>query len=575
MVTLNYDVYQQQSEPVPIEVIVGYAEQYFADYIGTQVTITDGEGNETQYDFLPYLVSILQVESQLDLYAASEVDQNDDGVYEASFGLFQINWENEEGQIAHAPTIVDKMIRDGVIQPAEKTTYLQNFENLNEDQVNIIVQYMSGIDIQFEIAAEIYKGRKRRTDGNNGDFEDWGARLSPTTATNYEQNVNIVSGLTQQEIQAAMSTFTPTPINFDRLGQSAYNDPRAPMADIGATASDAEPKDKLQFIYNQEVLPSVDPNLPYEQVKVFSDFVSDYFDQELGGLTEQEMQDLYSSGVLTDTMVSKGATLAISQRYNALAGNAVFRNPFLLSSQTAEPTLANAVIGEVYQLFKLHAGANGSQSPDFLATAFLMPRLPAIRRAVQAYLDPNGNFIPGYTYKDIVNDIADLASGNGRDWEFGSIPDYGNPEDMYDKNQLRNTATGLVSRILLDDNSNFVNKITQDYTDYLIANPTSKVDFNTYVYNAIKNTGRYKSIYKNKPEGITEDQYISIYNNAASVASPADQQGLVAAQAMAGGTPETTGRVAQFTESGTRSNAFINGIEQSAQNLSRLLGKAT
>jgi hypothetical protein len=574
MVTLNYDVYQEQSQPVPIEVIVGYAEQYFADYIGTQVTITDGEGNETQYDFLPYLVSILQVESNLDLYAASEVDQNDDGVYEASFGLFQINWENEEGQIAHAPTIVDKMIRDGVIQPAEKSAYLQNFENLNEDQVNIIVQYMSGIDIQFEIAAEIYKNRKQFPEGSNGDFQDWGARLSPTTATNYEQNVNIVSGLTQQEIQAAMSTFTPTPINFDIQGQSAYDDPRAPMADIGATASEAEPKDKLQFLYNEIVLPSVDPNVSYDANNTFMNFVTTYFDQA-DNLTDQEMMDLYSSGVISDPMVSKGASVAINQQYNNLAGNAVFRNPFLLSSQTAEPTLANAVLGEVYQLFKQNAGANGILDPSYLATTFLMPRLPAMRRAVQSYLDANGNFIPGYTFKDVVNDIADLASGNGRDWQFGSLPDYGNPEDLYDKNQLRNTATGLVSRILLDDNPNFVNKVTQDYTDYLIANPTSKVDFNTYVYNAIKNTGRYKSIYKNKPEGITEDQYISIYNNAASVASPADQEGLVAAQAMAGGTAETTQRVAQFTESGTRSNAFINGIEQSAQNLSRLLGKAT
>jgi hypothetical protein len=574
MVTLNYDVYQEQSQPVPIEVIVGYAEQYFADYIGTQVTITDGEGNETQYDFLPYLVSILQVESNLDLYAASEVDQNDDGVYEASFGLFQINWENERGQIAHAPTIVDKMIRDGVIQPAEKSAYLQNFENLNEDQVNIIVQYMSGIDIQFEIAAEIYKNRKQFPEGSNGDFQDWGARLSPTTATNYEQNVNIVSGLTQQEIQAAMSTFTPTPINFDIQGQSAYDDPRAPMADIGATASEAEPKDKLQFLYNEIVLPSVDPNVSYDANNTFMNFVTTYFDQA-DNLTDQEMMDLYSSGVISDPMVSKGASVAINQQYNNLAGNAVFRNPFLLSSQTAEPTLANAVLGEVYQLFKQNAGANGILDPSYLATTFLMPRLPAMRRAVQSYLDANGNFIPGYTFKDVVNDIADLASGNGRDWQFGSLPDYGNPEDLYDKNQLRNTATGLVSRILLDDNPNFVNKVTQDYTDYLIANPTSKVDFNTYVYNAIKNTGRYKSIYKNKPEGITEDQYISIYNNAASVASPADQEGLVAAQAMAGGTAETTQRVAQFTESGTRSNAFINGIEQSAQNLSRLLGKAT
>ena len=30
---------------------------------------------------------------------------------------------------------------------------------------------MSNIEIQFELASEIYKNRKRRTDGNNGEVQ--------------------------------------------------------------------------------------------------------------------------------------------------------------------------------------------------------------------------------------------------------------------------------------------------------------------------------------------------------------------------------------------------------------------
>ena len=54
---LNYDIYEGQSQVVPDQVIVAYAEQYFADYVNTQVEV-EGE----TYDFLPYLLSILDVE---------------------------------------------------------------------------------------------------------------------------------------------------------------------------------------------------------------------------------------------------------------------------------------------------------------------------------------------------------------------------------------------------------------------------------------------------------------------------------------------------------------------------------
>ena len=155
-----------------------------------------------------------------------------------------------------------------------------------------------------------------------------------------------------------------------------------------------------------------------------------------------------------------------------------------------------------------------------------------------------------------------------------TLPDYANPDEQYDRNQLKNTATGLVTQLLLDDNPNFVNKVTDDYVDYRIANPGAKVEFNSYVFNAIKNTGRYKMIYKNKPLGMTEQQYISNYNSATQIAAPGEQQELVTAQAAAGGTAETAKIAAMFGETGSRSNQFINSIEQSAESLHKLFRKA-
>jgi hypothetical protein len=176
-------------------------------------------------------------------------------------------------------------------------------------------------------------------------------------------------------------------------------------------------------------------------------------------------------------------------------------------------------------------------------------------RGIQSYLDANGNILAGYNIRDVVKDVANLA---GRDWQFGTLPDYANPDEQYDRNQLKNTATGLVTQLLLDDNPNFVNKVTADYVDYRIANPGAKVEFNSYVFNAIKNTGRYKMIYKNKPLGMTEQQYISNYTNATQMAAPSEQNKLVTAQAAAGGTAATAQVAAMFGETGSRSNQFIN-----------------
>ena len=81
-------------------------------------------------------------------------------------------------------------------------------------------------------------------------------------------------------------------------------------------------------------------------------------------------------------------------------------------------------------------------------------------------------------------------------------------------------------------------------------------------------------IYKNKPLGMTEQQYISNYTNATQMAAPSEQNELVTAQAAAGGTAETAQVAAMFGETGSRSNQFINSIEKSAESLAKLFRKA-
>lgn len=559
---LNVDVYEGQSQPVEDIVLVAYAEQYFADYIGKQIEV---EGQT--YDFLPYLLAIIDTESAKDLYTASQVDSNNDGIYEASFGLFQINWETESGTLAHADNILEKMIRDGVITRGEKGSYLNNISQLSEQQVQEIVQYMSNIDIQFELASEIYKNRKKRST-NNGDFEDWGARLSGNTAAVYDNYVNSVATIMAQSPADrinAKNNFSAKPIQFkESLATNTFDDPNAVQAPTAGTDGGSLPIDEqIAWIYNNTVAPLFNPANGVDDFQL-QEFNNIYYQ---GQLTDPELQQLISTGIPPTNNLN---TNAVVGQYNRLAGTSSYRNPFLLSSQLSEPTIANAILGEIYALYKKSANANGVLDADYLATAFLTPLIPNMLRGIQSYLDANGNIQPGFTVRDVVKDVANLAS---RDWQFGVLPDYANPDEQYDRNQLKNTATGMVTQLLLDDNPNFVNKVTADYVDYRIANPNSKIDFNSYVFNAIKNTGRYKMIYKNKPLGMTEQQYIGVYTNATQMASPAEQTQLVTAQAAAGGTAETAAVAAQFSESGSRTNKFINSIEQSAESLNKLFKK--
>jgi len=561
---LNYDIYEGQSQSVEDIVLIAYAEQYFADYMNTQVEI-DGQ----TYDFVPYLLSILDVESGKNLYAASEVDNNGDGIYEASFGLFQINWETESGTLAHADSILTKMIRDGEISQGEKGSYLQNIKNLSTEQVNKVVQFMSNIDIQFELASEIYKNRKNRT-VNNGDFEDWGARLSPETVNQYNKNVNSATTILAQppaDRVAARNKFSPSPIQFkDSLATDAFDDPDATQAPVASADSGTIPIDEqLLWLYQTTVLPLVDPTMGADDFNL-GQFNDEYYN---GALTRDDINDLINTGQPPAQNVNTNAVLG---QYSRQAGNSSYRNPFLMSSLLSEPTLANAILGEIYSLYKKAANANNVLDADYMATAYLSPLLPNMLRGINSYLDSNGNLLPNYTMRDVVKDVANLSA---RDWKFGRLPDYANPDELYDKNQLKNTATSLVTQLLLDDNPNFVNKVTQDYINYKIANPTGRVDFNSYAYNSIKNTARYRTIYKNKPLAMTEEQYISNYTNATQIASPADQNKIIAAQAQAGGTGETASVAAMMSESGSRSNQFISSIEQSAESLSKLFRKAT
>lgn len=560
---LNYDIYEGQSQVVPEEVIVAYAEQYFADYVNTQVEV---EGQT--YDFLPYLLSILDVESGKDLYTVSNVDANNDGIYEASFGLFQINWETESGTLSHASTILDKMIRDKVITQAEKGTYLNNISQLSTEQVQTIVQYLANIDVQFEIAGEIYKNRKNRST-NNGDFEDWGARLSPTTALQYDSNkatVDTIMAQSPSERLKARSQFTQTPVQFKQgLAEGPFDDPNATQAPTAGSQGGAIPVDEqISWIYNNTVIPLFNPANGINDFQL-QEFNNTYYQ---GNLDDNQLATLISTGVPPTNDLNVNAVIG---QYSRLAGSSSYRNPFLMSSQLSEPTLANAILGEIYSLYKKSANANGMLDSDYLATAFLTPKIPNMLRGIQSYLDTNGNILAGYNIRDVVKDVANLAA---RDWQFGTLPDYANPDEQYDRNQLKNTATGMVTQLLLDDNPNFVNKVTADYVDYRIANPGAKVEFNSYVFNAIKNTGRYKMIYKNKPLGMTEQQYISNYTNATQMAAPSEQQELVTAQAAAGGTAETAQVAAMFGETGSRSNQFINSVEQSAESLAKLFRKA-
>lgn len=127
--------------------------------------------------------------------------------------------------------------------------------------------------------------------------------------------------------------------------------------------------------------------------------------------------------------------------------------------------------------------------------------------------------------------------------------------DDFDLVQLSEAIKAIWNGLLMADPPN-ARAIAQEYVNLILANPTVKVDFETWVRQRARQTARYKALYQHKPEGISEEQFLQPYLQAAlQLLGP----GAAALQAAAG--------AVQF-------NAGVGAFRQRLQRQQNLRGEA-
>jgi len=163
-----------------------------------------------------------------------------------------------------------------------------------------------------------------------------------------------------------------------------------------------------------------------------------------------------------------------------------------------------------------------------------------------------------------------FAKGYGNGGARGSGSGAAAPS--FDIAYLTQEAQNIWRGLLLDENPD-IRIIAKAYIDQVTANPTQALDFGTFVRNRALSTPRAKSIYRNKPEGMSEENYIMQYYQAAmQISGPHNAEGIAIGGAQMQADPYAYQARLQRTAEYQSSSGFINGLEERLRTLSGVLG---
>lgn len=81
---------------------------------------------------------------------------------------------------------------------------------------------------------------------------------------------------------------------------------------------------------------------------------------------------------------------------------------------------------------------------------------------------------------------------------------------QFDLDQLTRLVDEMSRALVLAEEPN-ARAIATAYVDAIVKDPNQELDFETFVRNRILSTARAKTIYKNKPESMSEEQYLQPY----------------------------------------------------------------
>jgi hypothetical protein len=134
--------------------------------------------------------------------------------------------------------------------------------------------------------------------------------------------------------------------------------------------------------------------------------------------------------------------------------------------------------------------------------------------------------------------------------------------ESFDADMLADRINQTWQAFTLSDAPN-AKELARQYISTVAGNPTQALDFNTWVKKRVLDSPDAKFIFRNKPAGVSEEDYIKFYaSNVFSVLGPTGDAPTVAKNAASfGASPDALEGRLRFHPTVTKSSNFLNRIE--------------
>ncbi len=149
--------------------------------------------------------------------------------------------------------------------------------------------------------------------------------------------------------------------------------------------------------------------------------------------------------------------------------------------------------------------------------------------------------------------------------------------NQFDMDQLTDATNNIWQGWLVEDAPE-ARKLAKAYVDEIVrTRGEQEIDFATFIQNRIKKTSRYGLIYQNKPDGISEQQYLQPYVQSAQQIMGGGQGArssvadIATAGAALGASGEGFRNRLTRTDAVQNSQGFITGLEDRVRGVSDLL----
>lgn len=170
-----------------------------------------------------------------------------------------------------------------------------------------------------------------------------------------------------------------------------------------------------------------------------------------------------------------------------------------------------------------------------------------------------------YWQAGIGDSSASSGSGSG-------LPTDAEVRQAFDLNKLASDAQNIYRGLVLDELKDPMAWARQ-YVDTVVASHgQQKLDFQTFIEGKTKQTGRYASIYKNKPDSMTPQQFLQPYMQSAQQVLGGSKEAapIAIAGAQFGASQPAFQARLNRTDAVTGSAPFINSLESRMREVSKV-----